>query len=150
MCGTHPKVMLYQSDFPMTTMPRWWIDCWPNYQISTALATSCSQAQAQNADRLCLNSIPFERQWHASYALSASHSWCHKLYGTVLLCLTGRGWMVSLDQRIIWHSQIKDVICQLRGIRNCIPFPQFQPPGCFPLLKHIGICRFLQVFVFVI
>lgn len=141
MCGTHQKALVFQSDFPMTTLPRWWIDCWSNYQISTAMATSCYQGQAHSADGFCLNSILFDRQWHTSHALSASHSWCHKLYGAVLLCLTGRGLTVSLDQRIIWHSQIKGVVCHMRSIRNYIPLTQFQPPGCFPLLKHLGICQ---------
>lgn len=106
MCGTHQKAMLYQSDFPITSLPRWWIDCWSNYQISTALATSCSQAQAQNGDGLCLNSILFVRQCHTSSALSASQSWCHNFCGTVWLCLTGRGLMMSLDQQIIRHRQM--------------------------------------------
>lgn len=150
MCGTHQKAMLYPSDFPMTTLPRWRIDCWPNNQgqISTALATPCFQAQAQTADRLCLTSILFGRQWHPIYALSASHSWRHTLYGTVSLCLTGRGLMLSLDQWITRHSRIKGAVCHLWDIRNCTPSTQFQPPGCFPLLKRVGTCRFLQVFAF--
>lgn len=72
-------------------------------------------------------------------ALSASH-WCHQLYGTVLLCLTGRGLMVSLEPGIIWHSHIKGVVWHLWAIRNYITFTQFQPPGCLPLLhRHLPI-----------
>lgn len=70
------------------------------------------------------------------------------MYGTVSLCLTGRGLVLSLDQRITRHSRIKGAVCHLWDIRNCTPFTQFQPPGCFPLLKRVGIRRFLQVFAF--
>lgn len=61
MCGARQEARLYQSDLPMTTLHG-------GEFIADQITRSALpwphhfQAQAQNADSLCLNSIPFDRQ----------------------------------------------------------------------------------------
>lgn len=79
---------------------------------------------------------------------AVTHQLCrqHPIFGATNgmgpLC---RPWQQRFDgvfrQRIIWYSQKKGVVCHRRGIRNFIVFTASHPPGCFPLVKHIGTYR---------
>lgn len=81
---------------------------------------------------------------------SASHCQCCQMNCIGRFCCAWWAevwWWLSLHHWAIWHSQIKSLVCHLGGIGNHIQFTHYlQSPGCFPLLKHTGICRFLQVF----
>lgn len=94
LCFINRDTFWFPSE-QLATLVNWFAD--PKIRYRSALSSPHLDFKLETKLHMgyVLTSVLFDSQWHTVYVPPASYSWYHKLYGTALLCLTGRNLMVD-------------------------------------------------------